>query len=577
MEGSICSQSTAGADADTGTRGVGGTWRGAPQPVLVVSPAGTVREANESAAALLPSAVPGAPLPAAAPAWLALAHQRLAAAAETASPGDSPDEAGESVRGEAGDRLLEAHPSLRDDGAVVWWLTDLTDRRRAEEAEEAVRLERLRTEFLAEASNQLLASLNPRRSMEVTAQLAARHLADAAVVVAPALDGRLPMTYCGPGGRITRHDVHADACSVPGLSEALQGFPPVPSRWIDPAAAPEWVVPPGFGGPVGSMAVTPLPGHGVPAGALLLVRRSDRASFSESEETLARIFAARAGAAMSAARLYAEQSAITRVLMRELLPPPLRPLRGIEFAGGYRPSDDSERIGGDFYNVHPGTGGDEECLAVLGDVCGKGLEAAALTGKIRNTVHALLPMATDHLRMLNLLNGALLGSRSTRFATLVLASAVRSGAGVRLRLTSAGHPAPLIVRAGGRVEEAATRGCLVGVLPEVRANTAVTELAPGETCLLYTDGITEARGGPFGDEMFGEQRLGETLAECAGMPAEAVVERVQMLAAEWVGPGRHDDMAVVAIGAPRRQHPGPAAAPARRALPDLPPQERHPV
>ncbi|WP_420341027.1 PP2C family protein-serine/threonine phosphatase [Streptomyces xinghaiensis] len=576
MESSICSQSTAGADADTGARGVGGTWRGAPQPVLVVSPAGTVREANESAAALLPSAVPGAPLPAAVPAWLALAHQRLAAAAETASPGDTPDGAGESVRGEAGDRLLEAHPSLRDDGAVVWWLTDLTDRRRAEEAEEAVRLERLRTEFLAEASNQLLASLNPRRSMEVTAQLAARHLADAAVVVAPALDGRLPMTYCGPGGRITRHDVHADARSVPGLSEALQGFPPVPSRWIDPAAAPDWVVPPGFGGPVGSMAVTPLPGHGVPAGALVLVRRSDRASFSESEETLARIFAARAGAAMSAARLYAEQSAITRVLMRELLPPPLRPLRGIEFAGGYRPSDDSERIGGDFYNVHPGTGGDEECLAVLGDVCGKGLEAAALTGKIRNTVHALLPMATDHLRMLNLLNGALLGSRSTRFATLVLASAVRSGAGVRLRLTSAGHPAPLIVRAGGLVEEAATRGCLVGVLPEVRANTAVTELAPGETCLLYTDGITEARGGPFGDEMFGEQRLGEALAECAGMPAEAVVERVQMLAAEWVGPGRHDDMAVVAIGAPRRQHPGPAAAPARRALPDLPPQERHP-
>ncbi|MZE77764.1 serine/threonine protein phosphatase, partial [Streptomyces sp. SID5475] len=171
-------------------------------------------------------------LPAAVPAWLALAHQRLAAAAETASPGDTPDGAGESVRGEAGDRLLEAHPSLRDDGAVVWWLTDLTDRRRAEEAEEAVRLERLRTEFLAEASNQLLASLNPRRSMEVTAQLAARHLADAAVVVAPALDGRLPMTYCGPGGRITRHDVHADARSVPGLSEALQGFPPVPSRWI---------------------------------------------------------------------------------------------------------------------------------------------------------------------------------------------------------------------------------------------------------------------------------------------------------------------------------------------------------
>jgi serine phosphatase RsbU (regulator of sigma subunit) len=75
-------------------------------------------------------------------------------------------------------------------------------------------------------------------------------------------------------------------------------------------------------------------------------------------------------------------------------------------------------------------------------------------------------------------------------------------------------------------------------------------LAPGETCLLYTDGITEARGGPLGDELFGERRLSRALAECAGMPAEAVVERVQMLAAQWLGTGRHDDMAVVAISAP---------------------------
>ncbi|NJQ01703.1 SpoIIE family protein phosphatase [Streptomyces sp. PLAI1-29] len=548
----MCSQSPAGADAGAGT-GVGGAWLAAPCPVLVVDRSGTVRGVNRAAAELLPAVVTCAPLAAAGPAWLALAHQRLVTAPGAGSPGPA--------SGQAGERWLEAHPSPGENGAVVWWLTDLTDRHRAEEAERAVRVERRRTAFLAEASNQLLASLNPHRCMEVTAQLAARHLADAAVVVAPETDGRLPLTYCAPEGRVSRGDIPGDPRLMPGLSEALQGFPPVPSRWIDPASAPAWAVPPGFEGPVGSMAVTPLPGHGVPAGALILVRRSDQACFSESEELLARVFAARAGAAMSAARLYAEQAAITSVLMRELLPPSLGRLRGIDFAGRYRPSDDSERIGGDFYNVHPGPGGDEECLAVLGDVCGKGLEAAALTGKIRNTVHALLPMATDHLRLLNMLNSALLGSGVTRFATLVLASAVRRGGAVDLRLTSAGHPAPLVVRADGEVEEAETRGCLVGVLPEVRARTATARLAPGETCLLYTDGITEAKGGPFGDEQFGEQRLRAALAECAGAPAEAVAERVQMLAAQWVGSGRHDDMAVVAIGAPRAGLPGGPGSP----------------
>lgn len=84
----------------------------------------------------------------------------------------------------------------------------------------------------------------------------------------------------------------------------------------------------------------------------------------------------------------------------------------------------------------------------------------------------------------------------------------------------------------------------------MNARTATAVLGPGETCLLYTDGITEARGGPPGDQMYGEHRLRAALAECARMPAEAVVERVQMLAAQWLGGGRHDDMAALAITRP---------------------------
>lgn len=240
--------------------------------------------------------------------------------------------------------------------------------------------------------------------------------------------------------------------------------------------------------------------------------------------------------------------------MRDLLPPRLDRVNGVEFAGGYQPAAARDRVGGDFYDVHPGSTPDEASLAVLGDVCGKGLDAAVLTGKIRNTLQALTPMAGDHEGMLRLLNGALLNSHHTRFATLVLASVRREENRVRLRLTSAGHPAPLVIRNDGRVEEIDTRGTLVGALPHIEARTVETELLPGETCLLYTDGVTEARGGPLGDELFGEERLKRAMAECAGMPGTAVVERVQMLASQWLHDGRHDDMALVAITAPPTTH-----------------------
>ncbi|WP_233160903.1 PP2C family protein-serine/threonine phosphatase [Actinophytocola xanthii] len=495
--------------------------------------AGVVRAVNEAGRTLLPTAYAGARLDEVVPDWLSAAHLGVGS-----SDGDP--------AGWIGGRSVTAHP-VRGLDSVAWWLVDDTDVRLARED---LRIERERTAFLSRASSTLLSSLNLQRSMDVTAELAAENLAEAALVIAPSAGPRYPVVTCLRGGRAVSRQLTIDPDSVPGLGEALQGFPPVPSRWIDPASCPSWVVPEGFG-EVGSVVVTPLPGHGVPAGALILLRTTAQNAFGTQEEIFARLFAARAGAAMSAARMYAEQASITDTLMRELLPPRLHRVAGVDFAGGYRASATTERVGGDFYDVHPAADDTGESLAVLGDVCGKGLDAAVLTGKIRNTLHALLPLADDHAQMLRLLNRALVASDGSRFATLVLASAAREGENVRLRLTCAGHLPPLVVRADGRVEEAPTRGVLVGVLPEVASTTAHVTLAPGETCLLYTDGITEARGGPFGDVMFGEERLRSALAECAGLPAEAVVERVQMLAAEWVGGGRHDDMAVLAITAPR--------------------------
>lgn len=523
-------------------------WTYVACPTLVVDQTGVISALSASAQELLPSTALGSQLESAVE-WLSPIHMRLVAPTPTSDSGD-PFNAGGSVGG----RKFEARHATLPSGEVAWSLVEDTGHV-LREAQHALTRERERAEFLLEASSVLTASLNVDRCREATALLAARDLADAAVVVAPAGRGRrMPIFYCDRAGTAEQRTVDADPASVPGLSEALRGFPPVPSRWIDGATLPDWLIPTGFPTPAGSVLITPMPGHGVSAGALLLLRDAEEAEFDEGDEVLARLFAARAGAALSAARLYAEQAAITRTLMRDLLPPELHPVHGIEFAGAYRASEDYEVVGGDFYDVHPATTPDGETLVVLGDVCGKGLEAAMLTGKIRNTLQALTPLASDHRAVLERLNSAMLSAEHARFVTLVLASVANCDGSVVVRLTSAGHLPPLIVRDDGRVEEAETRGTLIGALPAIEAQSFETTLGPGETCVLYTDGVTEARGGPLGDYMFGEERLASALAECGGLPATAVVERVMMLATQWVGQRVHDDIAVVAIAAPRRTH-----------------------
>ncbi|OCB37940.1 serine/threonine protein phosphatase [Mycobacterium malmoense] len=528
-------------------------WAAVPCPTLVIDREGIVQALSGSAESLLPGAVPGGRIDESV-GWLSSAHHHLVEFPPGAAGRDASLVSGSVVSGRVGSRKFDAHAAVLPSGEVAWSLVEDTGQL-LREAQEALAREQERTAILLETSSVLTASLNVDRCREATVQMAARHLADAAVLVAPAGRGRrLPVFYSDVTGPVEQCSVDADPAVVAGLSEALHGFPPVSSGWIDPVSVPDWLVPQHFSGPVGSVMILTLPGHGVSAGALVLLRRTDRPVYSADEEMFAGLFAARAGAALSAARLYAEQAAITRTLMRDLLPPPLHGLHGIEFAGGYRASKDYEVVGGDFYDFHPAVRPGDETLVVLGDVCGKGLDAAVMTGKIRNTLQALTPLAEDHEGVLTLLNRAMLSSDHTRFATLVLASVAYRDGQVALRLTCAGHPPPLIVRVDGQVEEANTKGTLVGALERITVQSFETHLAPGETCVLYTDGITEARGGPLGNDFFGEQRLAAALTGCAGMPAEAVVERVLMLASEWVGQRVHDDIAVVAITAPQRTH-----------------------
>ncbi|MFP8903001.1 SpoIIE family protein phosphatase [Streptomyces atacamensis] len=541
----------------------------APAPLVAVDRRGRVSLVNAAARVLLPGLVPGVPLDdGVAPGWLVSAvrgghrEQDAGAVGTGEATGTAGTATAAAAHGPLRGRAFTAYSAPLPDGHTAWWLSDVTGR---EDAERSLRSERESTAFLARASARLQASLNPRRCVVATARLAADHLADAAVVVRLSRDRRPEVTRAVSDGRLEEETPSAAVEEMPGLAEALAGFPPVSFRSVDPGRVPAWLLPSGFGRPA-SLTVVPLPGSGGIAGAMVLLRRAGSGSAGpgedadpgedtgSGEDAVTRIFAARAGAAISAAALYAEQVATVAVLQRELLPPALPHPEGVELAGAYRPAQSAQSVGGDFYDVHPADGPGRDTDIVLGDVAGKGPEAAVLTGKIRNTLTALRLVESDHVRLLDLLNRALLSGPQDRFVTLVLASFGTPDPAtgrVALRLTSAGHPPPLLLRLDGTVEAARTSGTLIGVLPEASATTCSTVLLPGETCLLYSDGVTEARGGPYG-EMFGEERLAEALASCAGLHARAVVERVGMLTSEWLAGREHDDIALVAVTAAHR-------------------------
>ncbi|AGZ43657.1 PP2C family protein-serine/threonine phosphatase [Actinoplanes friuliensis] len=460
-------------------------------------------------------------------------------------------EQADSFTDEVAERHLHGRRQALDADHYAWYLRDITEEIRRAEAHEA---EQARTAFLAEAGRRLSSSLHQRRCVRTTVELAVAHLADAAVVVLPTRHRQSEWVRLVQGEAAEEGTLRDKVLGeVPGLEEALGGFPPIPSRWLDASQVPAWLLPEGFG-PVGALLVTPLPGNAEPAGALVLARRGPDAVFSAEDEMLARIFAARAGAAVSAAALYREQVDTTAILQADLLPPELPQPEGVELVGSYQAAKDALRIGGDFYDVFGPTEESPETVIALGDVCGKGPEAAVLTGKVRQTLRALRLVGSDPAAMLTVLNRALLGSsRQHRFVTLVVGAISRSEHGrVRLELATGGHPAPLVLRADGTVEAVPVTGTLIGVVPQILVRPATIELAPGELCLMYSDGLTEARGGATGNEQYGETRLRDALASCQGMPGAAAVERVRQLVSDWVHGGVRDDIAMLAVRAPAR-------------------------
>jgi sigma-B regulation protein RsbU (phosphoserine phosphatase) len=248
------------------------------------------------------------------------------------------------------------------------------------------------------------------------------------------------------------------------------------------------------------------------------------------------------------AKQRAEQSetrarALAQTLQSTLIPPSPPLLPGLDVSAAYRPAGDGQEVGGDFYDIFQISAGD--WVVALGDVCGKGVEAAVVTALVRYTIRALAVQRDSPSVVLRELNDVLLTQGSDRFCTVVLVRLRRRGEAWSATLASAGHPLPLHLSGSAGVRQVGETGTLVGVLREVRVSDTVLRLVAGDLLVMYTDGVTEGRRG---SEFFGEARLHRSVLTHRGepLPADGILGDVL----DFQEGSARDDIAVVAVRVP---------------------------
>ncbi|MEV7424363.1 SpoIIE family protein phosphatase [Streptomyces sp. NBC_01429] len=435
--------------------------------------------------------------------------------------------------------------------------------------------------FLAEASELLAGQLDEELVAALSTQLLVPRLAEWCAVW---LDGE--NGHSGAPPRLARV-WHADESRIEPLRAALEKEPlrlpdpprgePVQVPWPD--CGPEGR--PGDGAALACRLVA----NGRALGTLLL-GRPGQTTVPDEVAALVEDFARRVALAIGAARRYTRQVTISRVLQRGLLPSQVARIPGVASSLVYEPSDDG-LAGGDFYDVFPCPPGDRWCF-MLGDVQGSGPEAAVVTGLARPWLRLLAREGYRVGAVLDRLNRLLLddATEAAESASLMAAaggvSAVGAGpgagqptapggpaeggqarflsllygelmplpgegGGIRCTLASAGHPLPLLLRPDGTVRAAAEPQLLLGVVDKVAYESSTFDLEPGDTLLCVTDGVTERRSGRrMLDDGDG---LARALAECVGMTAQGVAERIRRAVHEFAETPPGDDLALLVLQA----------------------------
>lgn len=423
----------------------------------------------------------------------------------------------------------------------AWFFRDISDRRHTEDLIiEASR----RSAFLAELGTVLIKTMDRETILLEAGRSALAVLGDRCVIDLVDERGglrRLAILERGPGGVTTRSDdagvLHPEVDSV--LARAME------SKQVQIEHAPD----PGGG----SFPWRPMPA------ALLCVPLTARGRFlgaitfgctrdiqpSDAAVGVARDLGERVSLAIDRASLYLDRSRVAATLQDSLLPPNLPEIPGMRLAARYLPARAEVDVGGDFYDVFEA--GRRDWVFVIGDVCGKGAEAAAVTALARHTIRATVLRTRRPRMVLGRVNEALLRhTGQERFATIAyLRARLVEGGGWRLNIGLGGHPSPWVIREDGRVERLGQGGTLLGALTKVHIADVEDRLAPGDTVIMLTDGVLEARN--VEGEQFGDDRVTELLQRMSGEAPDVVAARIVEAARDFQEGLLRDDIAILAF------------------------------
>lgn len=415
--------------------------------------------------------------------------------------------------------------------------------------------------FLAEASDLLTGQFDEDMVTSLAAQLLVPRFADWSAVWLDTEGGppRLAQVW------------HASETRLETLRRLLEKEPPeLPATARGRAVPWPWPSDPAAHGPGGAALACRLTAGGRAVGTLLL-GRAGLMRVPGEVAGLVEDFSRRVALALASARQYTRQATISRVLQRGLLPSRIARIPGVESAVVYEPTGGAS-AGGDFYDIFPA--GDGRWGFVLGDVCGNGPEAAVVTGLVRPWLRLLAREGYGVGAVLERINrmlgeeaveaavegaaeavaagvGLPVGGGASRFLSLLYGELVPLGedgdGGIRCTLASAGHPLPLVLRPDGSVRTVAEPQILLGVVDDVTYESETFELAPGETLVCVTDGVTEHRSGArqFDDG----DGLASLLGNCAGLDARDVAERIRGAVHAFAVEPPDDDLAMLVLRA----------------------------
>jgi PAS domain S-box-containing protein len=448
---------------------------------------------------------------------------------------------------------IKARPVLDEDGnprLAINLIEDITELKEGEEAQR----------FLAEASRVLAGSLDYEQTLKSAAQLAVPEIADWCGIDLLGDDAevhQVAVAHADPEkvalAERLRHEFPADpeASAVHQVirSGRSQLVAEVTEEMIVAGAQSEEHLRLIRALEIRSAMVAPMRVRERTIGTVTFVAAESGRRFGERDLALAEDLALRAATAVDNARLYRTRSAIAQTLQASLLPPLLPEIPGLELGTVYRAAGEGYEVGGDFYDVFSTSDG--HWFAVVGDVQGKGAEAAAVTALARYTIRAAAVRRRSPAAILRWVSEVMLRREEPddRFCTIACVHLDVTRTPIRLTVACGGHPLPLLLRADGRVEPVGTPGTLLGLVERIELEDRSADLRPGDTLVLYTDGLTEARA-PI--DVWNPEELERAVASLRGRDPQAVADGLLAMAEpESAHPpfALRDDIAIVALRA----------------------------